>query len=163
MFGLSAKERAGEALLRGTRAALSGGFLHLSRVEGLGLNESAGAWVYAESIAHQIYALGLAYTNSIRDERPWADGQFFDDHVASALHSVEKEQGLTTGSFSFVFTRLKAFQQFSRQELVAGKQFALSANEARNHDSNADVAVIERLLHDATEQYFQASWKMFTT
>jgi hypothetical protein len=85
MFGLSKRERVAEALRRGTVAALTGGFFHHSQVEALGLNEAASSWIYTDALAHQIFALGVIYSNAPACREPWADASFFNDAVFGAL------------------------------------------------------------------------------
>ena len=68
MFGLSTKERqerAIEALQRGTKAILVGGFFHAENADEYGLNEEASAWLYTEALAHQVYDLIVIFNNTL--------------------------------------------------------------------------------------------------
>jgi hypothetical protein len=162
MFGLGKRERAAEAIRRGTLAALTGGYFHHSQVEAFELNPEASAWLYTEGLAHQVYALGLIYTNTVLGNHTWATPQFFFESVRAAMSEHEGFNSLPSGSISsFVFPRLETFQNFDRLQLVAGKQFELSAGDTMARDPKADVPRITQALKAATDSYFDGAKRMF--
>jgi hypothetical protein len=162
MFGLSKRERTAEAPRRGTVAALIGGFLHPSQVEGLGLNKEATAWIYTDSLVHQLLALNLAYSNSSISNEPWATADFFEERVADAITQHERQKGLSPGTVnSFAFSRLREFSRIERPFLVAGQHFLNTATKSSDRDPRTDKKKVCQLLRTATEAYFQAAIKMF--
>lgn len=162
MFGMSKRERTAEALRRGTAAALTGGFLHHSQIEGLGLNEEATVWIYTDSLVHQLLALNLAYSNSSISNEPWATAAFFNECVADAITQHERNNGLSPGTVnSFAFSRLRDFARIERPFLVAGQHFLDTATKSSDRDPRTDKKKVCQLLRAATESYFQAAIKMF--
>lgn len=162
MFGLGKRERCAEALRRGTTAALIGGFLHHSQIEELGLNKEASAWIYTESIVHQLFALGIIYSNCSISDQPWATAKFFNDAVSDALTQHERSNQLSPGTMtSFIFKRIDDFAQIDRPFLAAGQHFLDTATKASAKDPNTDKKQICILLRSATEAYFQAANRMF--
>jgi hypothetical protein len=162
MFGLGKKERAREALRRGTAAALAGAFFHPAEIEKLGLNEEASSWIYTESLAHQLFALGITYSNSPLANEPWATAAFFNNAVSDAITQHERESGIGPGTInSFAFKRLDDFIGMGRPALADGQHFADSALKAVAKDPRADMKRISQQLKLSTEKYFQAAAKMF--
>jgi len=162
MFGLSKRERTEEALRRGTAAALTGGFLHNTEVEKLGLNKAATVWIYTESQIHQIFALGIIYSNSAITSEPWATAAFFNDTVSNTLTQHERANGLSPGTVtSFLFKRIDEFSRIDRQFLAAGQHYLDTATKANDRDPKTDIKRVCVLLREATEAYFQAAQRMF--
>lgn len=162
MFGLGKRERAAEALRRGTAAALTGGFLHHSQIETLGLSKEASAWIYMESIVHQLFALGVIYSNCSISDQPWATAKFFNDTVSDALTQHERNNQLSPGTMtSFIFKRIDDFARIDRPFLAAGQHFLDTATKASAKDPNTDKKQVCILLRGATEAYFKAASRMF--
>lgn len=162
MFGLTLRERVAEALRRGVRAAMTGAYFHHSRVVNLGLNDSAGAYLYSEALAHQIYALGLAYGRALVGKENWATPDFFLKSVANGIRESEKEQGLIPGSMvSVLLKRFVDFECLSPQQRSENEHFADSAKRVRERDARADEQELIHALEDATRKYFGDVSKMF--
>ena len=162
MFGFGKRERTAEALRRGAAAALTGGFLHNSQIEALGLNKEATAWIYTESIVHQLFSLGILYSNCAISNQAWATASFFNDAVTDALTKHEKNNGLSPGSItSFVFKRIDDFSGIDRSFLAAGQHYLDTAIKASERDKNTDKKQVCIILRGATDAYFQAASRMF--
>jgi hypothetical protein len=162
MFGLSKRERVAEALRRGTAAAVTGGFFHFSQVEALGLNDATSSWIYTDALAHQIFALGIIYSNAPACAEPWADAAFFNDVVFKALTDYEKSNNLTLGTTSsFIFRRIDDFKAIPREKLATGEHFLSTADGAVQRDPRANKLQISQMLKTATEAYFAAARRMF--
>ncbi|MBK6973813.1 MAG: hypothetical protein IPH26_13020 [Sterolibacteriaceae bacterium] len=157
MFGLGKRERAAEALRRGTAAALTGGFLHHSQIETLGLSKEASAWIYMESIVHQLFALGVIYSNCSISDQPWATAKFFNDTVSDALTQHERNNQLSPGTMtSFIFKRIDDFARIDRPSWLLGSTFlilrpkrAQDPNTDKKHRAIAYVVIMDSLLDDA--------------
>jgi hypothetical protein len=161
MFGLSKKERVGEALRRGTAAVLTGAFFHPAEIEALGLNNEAASWIYTESLAHQIFALGLIYSNSSFSSESWATAEFFNNTVSEAITKHERENSLRPGTInSVIFNRIDDLSLIYR-EGVAYQHLLDSATKATEKDPRANRDQIFEKLKSSTENYFMAASKMF--
>lgn len=161
MFGLSKRDRVGEALRRGATAALTGAFLHPSEIERLGLNNEASSWIYTESLAHQIFALGLIYSNSPFSTETWSDASFFNRNVSNAITDYETENRMTPGSInSVIFNRIDQLIQIYQR----GPEYAHiqdSVTRVTNADPNADRKVIFDRLKTSTEEFMRIAGNMF--
>lgn len=161
MLGFSKRERVGEALGRGTAAVLTGAFLHLTEIEELGLNNEASSWIYTESVVHQLFALGLIYSNASFSNESWATAAFFNNTVSDAITRHEQEIGLTHGTLnSVVFQRIDYLSAIYRQD-VAHQHLRDSAIKTAEKDPKANSDQIFEKLKSSTENYFLAASKMF--
>ncbi len=161
MFGLSKRERVGEALRRGTAAALTGAFFHPTEVEALDLNTETSSWIYTESLAHQLFALGLIYSNSSFSNESWATAAFFNNTVSEAITKHERENGLSPGTInSFIFNRIDDLG-FIYSQGVAHQHLMDSATKVAEKDQRANRDQIFEKLKSSTENYFMAASKMF--
>lgn len=164
MFGLTLKERAEEALKRGTKAVLVGGFFHVNDAERFGLNEDATSYLYTEAQAHQIYALTVIFHQTLAKEKSWATPAFAIKAITGAATEFEIEHGISPGSISFsVFRRCTEIDNLSPQERLDGKHFAQSADRVLDRDPSADRAAVARALEGATHRYFDQALRMFKT
>jgi hypothetical protein len=162
MFGLSKKERATEALQRGTKAILIGGFFHVQHAEQYGLNEQASAWLYTEALAHQVYILIVIFNNTLAKQYGWATHQFAMKAINEAIADYEIQEGSTPGSLSsFIFRRCAEMDALTPQERVAGKHFRQSAQKVFEYDSRADQEAIAERLSAVSGEYFENAVKMF--
>lgn len=162
MFGLSKKERATEALQRGTKAILIGGFFHVQHAEKYGLNEQASAWLYTEALAHQVYVLIVIFNNTLAKKYGWATLQFAMKAINEAITDYEIQEGSTPGSVSsFIFRRCAEMDTLTPQERVAGEHFRQSARKVFEYDSRADQEAIAERLSAVSKEYFEIAVKMF--
>lgn len=162
MFGLSKKERAIEALQRGTKAAMIGGFFHVQHTEEYGLNEQASAWLYTEALAHQIYVLIVIFNNTLAKEHAWATTEFAIKAINNAITDWELQEGSTPGSVSsFIFRRCAEMDSLSAQERVDGKHFWQSARKISDFDPRANQESIANRLDRVAREYFDSAVKMF--
>ncbi len=162
MFGFSLRERAAEALRRGARAAMTGGFFHHSEVDGFGLNKEASSFLYTEALSHQIYALGLIFGETLVGKEKWATPEFFFESVGKGIAEHEKEQSLMPGSVSsFVFKRFMEIENLTPQERNNGEHFNQSTCLIKGKDISANSDDIVKALMTATEQYYSKAKKMF--
>jgi len=162
MFGLSFKEKTTEALQRGTKAALTGGFFHYTQAQRFGLNDEATSWLYTEALAHQIYMLGLLYKNSTLGKYKWATYEFSIKSITSALTDHEIKEGLTPGSISsFVFKRCYEIDQLTPKERETGEEYSQSAKLIADKDPRANQKNITKALENAVGSYFEQARKMF--
>ena len=162
MFGLSKKERAKEALQRGTKAVLIGGFFHVQHAEEYGLNEQASAWFYTEALAHQIYILIVIFHNTFGKKYGWATSEFAVKAINETLTDYEIKEGLTPGSVSsFIFRRCAEMDALSSQDRVDGEHFRQSACKVAELDSRADQESIANKLSSVAMEYFDNAVKMF--
>lgn len=162
MFGLSMKERAKEALHRGTKAVLIGGFFHVQHAEEFGLNEQASAWLYTEALAHQIYVLIVISNNTLAKRYGWATPEFAVKAITEAITNFETQEGSTPGSISsFVFRRCAEMDSLSPQERVDGEHFRQSARKIKALDPKTDEERIVERLDAVAREYFDVAVKMF--
>jgi hypothetical protein len=148
--------------VRRVKAILIGGFFHVEHADEFGLNEEAAAWLYAESIAHQIYMLNAIFHNTLGKKYDWATPPFFVKAVSDAMVDFELEQGTVPGGFaSFAFRRCAEIDAMSSAERMSGKQFAQSAAKIAEHDPSADQRAIAARLESVSKQYFDAALPMF--
>lgn len=162
MFGLTLKSRAAEALKRGTRAALTGGFFHHSQAENFGLKDSACAYLYSEALAHQIYSLGLIYGRSLTGKHNWATPEFFFRNVGEALAEEEKNQSLPPGALSRVLlNRFVEFESISPEERRNGAHLQQSAFRVAERDPSADTNSITKALDEAASSFYVEAKRMF--
>ncbi len=162
MFGLSKKEQATEALQRGTKAILIGGFFHVQHAEEYGLNEQASAWLYTEALAHQIYVLIVIFNNTLAKEYSWATPQFAMKAINEAITEYEIQEDSTPGSVSsFIFRRCAEMDTLSPQKRVDGEHFRQSAWKVAEFDSRADQDAIAGRLSAVAMEYFDGAVKMF--
>ncbi len=162
MFGLSIKERAREALLRGTKAVLIGGFFHVQHAEEFGLNEQASAWLYTEALAHQIYVFTVISNNTLAKQYGWATPEFVLKAINEAITDYETQEGSPPGSISsFVFRRCAEMDSLSPQERVAGEHFRRSARKIMELDPMADEERIVERLDAVAREYFDVALRMF--
>jgi hypothetical protein len=162
MFGLGLKERSAEALRRGTKAVVDGGFFEQSEVEKFGLNESASAFLYSEALAHQIYALGLIYGSSLVGKNRWATPAFFFQNVGEVLVEEEHAQGLPPGALSKVLlNRFMDFEGLPARDRQAGKHFDQSASMVAQRDASADIEKISETLESCSSTFFNQAKKVF--
>jgi hypothetical protein len=162
MFGLSKKERAVEALQRGTKAVLIGGFFHVQDAEKYGLNKQASAWLYTEAIAHQIYALIVIFNNTLEKKHVWANTEFVLKAINNAITDWELQEGLTPGSVSsFIFRRCTEMDALTGQERIHGEHFRQSARKVAEFDPRADQESIANRLSSVAREYFDNAVKMF--
>ena len=117
MFGLFLKDRAAEALKRGTKAVLIGGFFHVTDAAKFRLNEEASAYLYTEAEAHQIYILTCMFQSTLAKEKSWATSAFAIKAINDAATDYEIEHGISPGSISsYVFRRCAEIDNLSPQE-----------------------------------------------
>ena len=160
MFGLSKKDRVAEALRRGTAGALTGGFLHPDQIQGFGLNREASSYIYSEALTHQIFALGLIYSNSQFSNEPWATSSFFNDHVSAAITEHEKSISVAPGTVnSVVFNRINELIRLYQNGNFA--HLKDSAIRVAQKDPKIDANFVFNQLKQSTEQYIVAAAKMF--
>jgi hypothetical protein len=162
MFGIGKKERAAEAVRRGVLASLTGAYLHHSEIERLGLNKSASSWLYTESLAHHVYALGTIFSHALSSAERWATQEFFVTAAESAFAAHESKNGLAPGTLSSViFPRFGEFQSLRGEQRVAGEHYAASASAVRARDSKADTAAVHAMLRESTDRYVADARRMF--
>lgn len=164
MFGLSLKDRAAEALKRGTKAALIGGFFHITDVAKFGLNENAAGYLYTEAQAHQIYILTVIFQHTLANEKSWATPAFAIKAINDAATDFELEHSVSPGSISsFVFRRCTEMDNLTPQERVDGRHFSQSAERIIERDPAANKQAIVRALESATRDFFDHAVRMFRT
>ena len=162
MFGLSLRERSAEALRRGARAALTGGFFHYTEAESFQLNIDASSYLYTEALAHQIYTLGLIYGQALVGKEKWATPEHFFKSVAKGITEHEKEQSLLPGSISsFVFKRFMEIEELTPEKRRNGEHFNQSVELVKKKDPSADVNAIRKALEKASRDYYAQARKMF--
>jgi len=162
VFGLSFKEKTAEAIQRGTKAALSGGFFHHTQAQKFNLNDEATAWLYTQALVHQIYMLGVLYKHSTMGKYKWATPDFLTKNIDSALTEHEIIEGLTPGTRrSFIFKRCIEMDNLTPKERETGQHYHHSAKLVAEKDSNANEASIARTLEGVVDSYFQQARKMF--
>ena len=145
MFGLSLRERAAEALRRGSRAALTGGIFHYTDVDRFHLNKDASSYLYTEAIAHQIYALGLVFGQTFVGKENWATLEFFFTSVAKGISEHEQKESLQPGSISsFVFKRFAEMEELSPDNRRNGEHFNQSIALVKHKDPSADGVAIRK-------------------
>ena len=127
MFGLSKKERTAEALRLGTLASTTGGFLHPTDIEKLGLNNDAASWLYSESIAHQINALRVACSTAPSGKEFWVTPIFFKMAVHENLTGAARSNGLPPNAYFFALVRMQLFQEFGLDQVAQGAHYLMSA------------------------------------
>jgi len=156
------KERAKEALHRGTKAVLIGGFFHVQHAGEFGLNEQASAWLYTEALAHQIDVLIVISNNTLAKRYRWATPEFAVKTINEAITDYEIQEGFTPGSISsFVFRRCAEMDSLSPQERVNGQHFCQSARKIKEFDPGADEELIVKKLGAVAREYFAIAVKMF--
>jgi hypothetical protein len=162
MFGMSMRERAVEALHRGTKAVLIGGYFHIDHSKQFGLNEEASAWLYTEAISQQIYALTVIANNTISKNYRWATPELVIKTINEIITDFEIKERLTPGSISsFVFRRCAEIDQLTPQQRADGEQFWQSARKIRKLDQRANEPEIVEKLASTTQEYFHTALKMF--
>ncbi|MCP4319550.1 MAG: hypothetical protein GY789_27090 [Hyphomicrobiales bacterium] len=162
MFGKSKKERTIEALQRGTKAALSGGFFHVQDAEEYGLDEPASAWLYTEALAHQIYVLIVIFNNTLVKKHSWATTQFAIKAINAAITDYEIQVGSTPGSMSaFIFRRCSEIDALPPQARVDGEHFRQSTRKVAEFDSRADQEKIAHRLESVANEFFNNAINMF--
>lgn len=162
MFGRSKQGRAKEALRRGAKAVLIGGFFHVDHTNEFDLNEEAAAWLYTEALAHQIYMLTAIFHNTLGRKYKWATTEFMFKAISEAITEYELEQGAVPGGIaSFVFRRCAEIDSMRPEQRTSGVHFVDSANKVAELDSSADIAAIAERLAMVTKEYFDAAHPMF--
>ena len=168
MFGMSMKERAVEALHRGTKAVLIGGYFHVDDLKQFGLNKQASAWLYTEAIAHQIYALSVISNNTIMNKYRWATADFVNRTIHEAITDFEfSEAPISEGLYapgtisSIVLKRCAEMDRLMPQQRADGEQFWQSAKMISEVDQGANESEIVEKLASVTQEYFHAAIKMF--
>lgn len=162
MFGLSKKRRVAEALRRGTKAILIGGFFHVEHAEEFHLSEEASAWLYTEAIAHQTYVLMVTFNNTLAKRYRWATPAFAIKAVSGAMADFEMEQGLVPGGISsFALRRCAEMDALSPEERTSGIHFSQSAAKIAELDPAADQRAIVERLSSVARTYFDNILSMF--
>ena len=157
MFGLGLKERSAEALRRGTKAIVLGGFTDQSEMEKFHLNEAASAFLYSEALAHKVFALNLVYKASLVGKHSWATPEFFLQNIVKVLVEEENRQGLPPGTFSRVLiNRLTSFEALSTQNM-----FKVSAQTMSVFDPDADIEKISKALQKMSYEFAEQTRKVF--
>ena len=162
MFGLSKKERAAEALRRGTKAVLIGGFFHVEHTEEFGLNDEASAWLFTEAIAHQIYVLFVIFNNTLAKKYRWATHDFALKAVSDAMVDFELEGGQPPGVISSItLRRCTEMDALTAAEGASGAHYRQSAAKVAEHDPTANKDAIEERLSSVARRYFENAKPMF--
>lgn len=163
MFNFSKKERAREAIYRGTKAALTGGFFHYSDAQKFGLNEQATAWLYTEALALQIYTLVTIFNNKLGGRHKWANVEFVVEAIEKATKEYEKENGLKYGSVGhFVINRMVEIDQMAPDQRRGKEHLWESAQKVKNFDKFAPEEELVDSLDSACLNYFNNAIKMFS-
>lgn len=162
MFGLSKKEKARKALQRGTEAVLRDGLVQIQRAEVFGLNEQAAAWLYSETLTHQIYVLTLIANNRLSKRFAWATHEFVVRAINEAITDFEVQQGSTPGSISsFIFRGCAHIDDLTPKERGEGEHFRRSARKISELDPSGDEAQLIEWLGSVARNYFDVALKMF--
>lgn len=162
MFGLTLRERAGEAIRRGVLAALTGAYFHPSQTEDFGLTKAAASWLYTEALAHLVYALGYVSSAALAGKGNWATFDFFVESALTGMRESEHKGGPLVDQIApVVFKRYADFEAFTGQQRIDGAHYRSSANLIFSHDSKANVEDIEAALRAAVDNYAIDIRKMF--
>lgn len=162
MIVFTSKGRAKEALQRGTKAILIGGFFHVQHAAEFGLNEQASSWLYTEALAHQIYVLSVIANNKLTQKYKWATPDYVIKCINEAIIEYEIKEGFTPGAISSVaFRRCTDFDSLSRQERIDGEHYWQSAKLVKEVDPKADEEKVAARLESVAWEYFNAAERMF--
>ena len=162
MFWRSQKDRAAEALHRGIKAILIGGFFHYEHSQQFALNKQASAWLYTEAIAHQVYVLTAIFHNTAGKTYEWATRDFMMKAMSEAMVNFELQQGTVPGGISsFAFRRCAEIDALTPQERTTGKQFEQSAARIAELDPSADTRAIAAKFDEVTSKFFECALPMF--
>jgi hypothetical protein len=162
MFNFGLKKRTAEAIRRAVRGSLMGAFLHTDEINRIDLNDDAKAYLYTESFAHHLFALGSVYSHLCQKDK-FATFEFFQSAV---LHGMKESRENDNGPDPFalapiLFDRFDLFQRLSREERASDEHFLLSARLVQEKDATANVGEIANILKLSTQKYMLELRKMF--
>jgi hypothetical protein len=159
MFNFGFRKRNAEAIRRGVRGSLIGAFLHPNEIGEMGLNDSAREYLFTESLAHHLFALGSVYSHL----SPKPSFEFFKDAAIDGMaESQEKDKGPDSYILApMLFDRFHVFQSLSPEERVNDEHFLLSARLVQEQDPKANIDEIANIIKLSTRKYMIESRKMF--